>query len=62
MIVIVAYKQAAGMALGAACYFDCSCICCVVMCSKFDVYFMLVCCKLGISISMLLLAYSQNLA
>ena len=32
------HKQAVGMALGAACYFDYNCICCVVMYGKFYVY------------------------
>ena len=44
------------MLLGAACYFDCGCIYCFVTFGKFYVYFMRVCYKFDISISMLLLA------
>ncbi len=55
-------KRAAGMALGAACYYDCGCICCIVMCSKIYAYFVRICYKFDISISVLILVYAQKLA
>ena len=51
-------KHAAGMALGADCYYDCGCICCVVTCSKIYAYFMRICYKFDISISVLILVYA----
>ena len=38
------------MVRGAACYFDCGCIYCVVTCGKFYIYFIRVCYKFDISI------------
>ena len=55
LVVELLIKPAAGNTMGAAGYFDCGCMCCVVMCGKIYVYFMRVCYKFNISISMPLL-------
>ena len=53
------YKQATGMTLGACCYFDCVCICCVIKCGGFYVHFMCICYEFYILIITMLLAYSD---